>query len=63
MGVTALAPGVKVRITAGAAVGKEGVVFAPWPRYWERGVPLWIIRSDDLVRQRIIRADYLEAIG
>lgn len=60
MTAPAIAIGVKVRITAGAAVGKEGIVFAPWPRYWERGVPLWIIRSDDLVRQRIIRADYLQ---
>jgi hypothetical protein len=60
--VSALAPGVKVRITCGASVGVEGVIFGQWPRFWEQGVPLWVVLRRDLVGRSIVRADYLEVI-
>lgn len=51
--------GARVRITAGLAVGKVGVVVESWPTHFG-GIPQWVVASDDLVRRRVVRADYLE---
>lgn len=58
-----LAPGVHVVVTQGLAAGVEGVVVAEWPRHFHRGGPrMWVVRSQDLVRQRILRADWLRPV-
>jgi hypothetical protein len=55
-----IAPGVRVVITAGMAVGVRGVVIAKWGRlFGKSGVEQWIVDSTDLVRRRVLRADHL----
>ncbi len=62
--VPQLGPGVRVVITQGLAAGKIGVVIEKWASHFGRGVgpAMWRISSDDLVRTRILRADYLKVI-
>lgn len=56
-----LAPGVVVKIVQGLAVGKCAVVVERWPLpLFKGGPPMWRVRSDDLVRTRIVREDWLE---
>lgn len=60
-----IAKGTHVRITKGLAVGVVGIVDGPWSSLFGRGkdaVRQWIVRSDDLVRRRIMREDHLEPI-
>ena len=59
-----LAPGVRVRITAGLAAGVEAVVVARWEGIFQHRtkVAQWRLRSDDLVRDRVIREDFLEVL-
>lgn len=56
-----LALGVRVRITAGLAAGKVGVIVQKWPKGRGRNEQ-WVVASDDLVRRRVIRADYPEVL-
>lgn len=51
-------PGDRVVITMGLAVGKRGVVVSRWPRAFS-GIPMWVIRSLDIVGTRVMRADHL----
>lgn len=56
------APGVRVRIICGPAKGIEGVIAERWPIVFERGCPSWLVESDDLIRKRVMRADFLEVV-
>lgn len=58
-----IAKGVRVRVTQGLAAGVEGVVIDRWhdlggkPR-----VEQWRVQSADLVRDRVLREDWLEVL-
>lgn len=54
--------GDRVVITKGMTAGLSAVVLEPWPRTFS-GVPQWVVGSDDLVRRRVVRADYLKLEG
>ena len=56
-----LAPGVRVRVTCGLAQGVEAVVIDRWHSLFGK-IRQWRIRSNDLVRDRVIREDYLEVL-
>lgn len=58
----AIAIGVRVEITGGLAHGKRGVVLERWPR-GIGSIAQWVIGSDDLVRRRVIRSDYLKVLS
>jgi hypothetical protein len=58
-----LVPGLRVRITMGLASGIEAILIAKWPRpFFRGGPPMWRVQSTDLVRDRIVRADWLEVV-
>jgi len=52
--------GVRVRIRYGLAAGIEAVVIGRWHSFGK--VPAWRVRSDDLVRDRVLREDFLEVL-
>jgi hypothetical protein len=54
--------GARVVITGGLAVGKEGIVLERWPRDINGRIAQWVVQSHDLVRKRVIRADYLRVL-
>ena len=63
---SALKIGARVRIVAGSAIGKVGVVIAEYvplkPKAWR----MWTVKVDDptdLVGRREIRHDYLEVVS
>ncbi len=56
-----------VEVTNGLAKGRRGRIKAPWSSFFEKGarIPQWLVNSadsGDLVRQRILREDYLRKI-
>lgn len=53
--------GARVRIVAGQAAGVEGVIVERWPSNFG-GEPQWVVASGDLVRKRVLRADYLAVL-
>ncbi len=59
--VPTFAPGDKVRVTAGLAAGVVGVVQSKWGSLFG-AMPMYRIQSSDLVRDRILRADWLEPV-
>ncbi len=60
-----LKPGVKVVVTQGLAVGIEAVVVGRFSQHFGRssGPAMWRIQSNDLVRDRVLRADWLKVIS
>ncbi len=59
-----LAPGVRVEVILGMAVGRRGVILGPWPRHYAKGIALWRVGfQGELIRDRILREDYLRPIG
>ncbi len=57
-----ISPGDPVLVTNGMAKGLRGVVHVRWPRDFDEGVPLWVVRFGGMVDERVIRADYLERV-
>lgn len=55
-------PGIRVEVTDGMAVGYVGKVKERWGRDWADDVSLWVVTFDGLIRQRVLRADYLKVL-
>lgn len=58
-------PGVKVIVTQGLAAGIEAVVVEKFAEHYARdwGPAMWRVRSSDLVRDRILREDWLRVVS
>lgn len=56
-----IAIGARVIITAGMAHGVQGVVLERWPRDIGK-IAQWVVGSSDLVRKRVVRADFLRVL-
>lgn len=52
-------PGVRVEVIDGMALGAIGKVRQAWGRDFAAGIPLWLVTFDGLIRQRVLREDYL----
>lgn len=62
-GKNTVKPGVHVEVTDGLAKGKRGIVREAGPLEWDEGTPMWRVRfTDELVRDRILRQDYLRVL-
>lgn len=47
-----------VRVTGGLLAGLRGVVVGEWPSPWP-APSMWIVRSEAVLHDRIMRADHL----